>query len=75
MAPLPSVLLRFTFCPFDQAAGDFAGLFTAIQGRGKRQLKRWFCLFTCLSVKAVHLKMVWGLDTDTFLNAFTRFTS
>ena len=23
----------------------------------------------------MHLEMVWGLDTDTFLNAFARFTS
>ena len=23
----------------------------------------------------MHLEMAWGLDTDTFLNAFTRFTS
>ena len=75
MAPLPSVRLRFTFRPFDQTAVDFAGPFTTIQGRGKRRLKRWLCLFTCLSVRAVHLEMAWGLDTDTFLNAFTRFTS
>ena len=75
MAALPSVRLRFTFGPFDQAAVDFAGPFTTIQGRGKRRLKRWLCLFTWLSVRAVHLEMAWGLDTDTFLNAFTRFTS
>ena len=30
---------------------------------------------TCLSVRAVHLEMAWGLGTDTLLNAFTRFTS
>ena len=75
MAPLPNVRLRFTFRPFDQTAVDFAGPFITIQGRGKKRLKRWLCVFTCLSVRAVHLEMAWGLDTDTFLNAFTRFTS
>jgi hypothetical protein len=74
MAPLPNVRLRFTFRPFDQTAVDFAGPFITIQGRGKKRLKRWLCVFTCLSVRAVHLEMAWGLDTDTFLNAFTRFT-
>jgi hypothetical protein len=75
MAPLPNVRLRFTFRPFDQTAVDFAGPFITIQGRGKKRLKRWLCVFTCLSVRAVHLEMAWGLDTDTFFNAFTRFTS
>ena len=32
-------------------------------------------LLTCLETRGVHLEMAWGLDTDTFLNAFVRFTS
>ena len=75
MAPLPEVCLRFTYRAFDQAAVDYAGPFTTVQGRGKRRLKRWLCLFTCLTTRAVHLEVAWGLDTDSFLNAFTRFTS
>ena len=75
MAPLPSVQFRFAFRPFDQAAVDFAEPFTTIQGQGTRRLKRWLCLFICLSVRAVHLEMAWGLDMDRFLNAFTQFTS
>jgi hypothetical protein len=75
MAPLPNVRLRFTFRPFDQTAVDFAEPFITIQGRGKKRLKRWLCVFTCLSVRAVQLEMAWSLDTDTFFNAFTRFTS
>ena len=33
------------------------------------------CVFACLSTRNVHLDVAWGLDTDSFLNAFTRFTS
>ena len=72
MAPLPEVRLRFTYRAFDQEAVDYAGLFTTVQGRGRR---RWLCLFTCLTTRAVHLEVAWELDTDSFLNAFTRFTS
>ena len=75
MAPLPKIRLRFTFRPFDQISVDYAGPFTTIQGRGVRRQKRWLCLFTCLSRPTVHLEMSFGLDTDSFLNAFTRFTS
>ena len=73
MAPLPKVRLRFMYRAFDQCGVDYAGPFTTIQGRG--QQKRWSCVFTCLSVRAVHLEIAWAMDTDAFLNAFSRFTS
>ena len=52
---------------------DYAGPFATIQGRGRHRLKGWLCVFTCLST--LHLEVAWGLDTDSFLNVFTRFTS
>ncbi len=33
------------------------------------------CLFTCLATRAVHLEMTYSLDTEAFLNAFTRMVS
>ena len=75
MAPLPKVRLRFTYRPFDQSAVDYAGPFITVQGRGRQRQKRWLCLFTCLATRAIHLEMAWALDTESFLNCFTRFTS
>lgn len=72
---LPKILLRFTFRPFDQTAVDYAGPFTTVQGRSVHHQKRWLCLFICLLTLAVHLEIVFGLDTDSFLNAFTGKTS
>ena len=75
MGPLPQVRLRFTFRACDQTAVDYAGPFTTIQGRRRHRLKRWLCVFTCFSTRAVHLEVAWGLGTDSFLNALTRFTT
>ena len=75
MLPLPKVRLHFTYRAFDQSGIDYAGPFITIQGRGRKRQNRYLCMFTCLSVRAVHLEMAWQLDTDSFLNAFTRFIS
>jgi len=59
---------------FAQTAVDYGGPFITIQGRRKARLKRWLCLFTCLSSRAIHCEMAFGLDTDSSLNAFARMT-
>ena len=37
--------------------------------------KMWICLFTCLSVRAVHLKLVKGLIAQQFLDYVRRFVA
>ena len=75
MAPLPTSRLKPSLRAFVRSAVDFAGPFITVQGRGKRREKRNLCLFTCLATRAVHLEMAYGLDTDSFLNAFYRMAS
>ena len=75
MAPLPVTRLGMSLSAFTHTAVDFGGPFITIQGRGKQRTKRYLCLFTCLATRAVHLEMAYGLDTDSFMNAFYRMTS
>ena len=75
MAPLPDVRLRQPLRALAHVSVDYGGPFITVQGRGKRRQKRWLCLFTCLSSRAVHLEMAYGLDTDSFLKCFVRMTS
>ena len=39
----------------------------------RRALKRWCCLFTCRTTRAVHIKVAQSLDTESCLAAVTRF--
>ena len=75
MAPLPSSRLKSSLRAFTRTAVDFGGPFLTVQGRGKPRCKRYLCLFTCLASRAVHLEMAYGLDTDSFLRAFTRMSN
>lgn len=73
MGLLPAVRTQMNFRAFVNAGVDFAGPIMVKIGRGKPQHKRWICVFTCLATRAVHLELCCGLDTDSFLNAMTRF--
>ena len=73
MAPLPKKRLQKSLRAFENCAVDYAGPFFTTAGRGKVRYKRYLCLFTCLVTRAVHLEMVYSLDTGSFLNAFWRF--
>ena len=75
MAPLPKSRVRLPLKAFGRVSVDYAGPFESIQGRSRKRAKRYLCLFTCFTSRAVHLEMAFSLDTDSFLNAFYRMTS
>ena len=70
MADLPADRLEEN-PPFAYSAVDYFGPFFIKEGR--RELKRYGVLFTCMSSRAVHLETAASLTTDSFLNAYRRF--
>jgi hypothetical protein len=75
MAPLPKSRVTPPLRAFSVTSVDYAGPFLTKQGRGRVQTKRYLCLFTCHASRALHLEMAYALDTNSFLNAFNRFTN
>ena len=59
--------------PFTYCGVDYFGPFTIKEGR--KVLKRYGILFTCMSSRAIHLETATSLDTDSFINALRRFLS
>ncbi|XP_067055873.1 uncharacterized protein [Acropora muricata] len=57
--------------PFTHCAVDYFGPWNIKEGR--KELKRYGVLFTCLASRAVHLETASTLETDSFINAFRRF--
>jgi len=74
MASLPSLRTDVPIRAFAHCGVDYGGPFLVKLTRRCRA-KRYLCLFTCLSSRAVHLEVAYGLDTASFLNALTRMVA
>ena len=59
--------------PFTYSAVDCFGPWLIKEGR--RELKRYGVLFTCMASRAIHIEVANSLDTNSFLNAYRRFVS
>ena len=57
--------------PFTSCGVDLFGPFLIKDGR--RELKRYGSLFTCLASRAVHIEATNSLSTDSFIQALRRF--
>ncbi|XP_062714717.1 uncharacterized protein LOC134291231 [Aedes albopictus] len=73
MAPLPKVRLTPFIRPFTFVGVDYMGPFLVKIGRSS--VKRWICLFTCLTIRAIHLELVHSLSTASCIMAFRRFVA
>ncbi|XP_075706846.1 uncharacterized protein LOC142741353 [Rhinoderma darwinii] len=75
MANLPYDRLS-TDPPFSNVGLDVFGPWSVVvrQTRGSRANgKRWAVMFTCMSIRAVHIEVIESMDTSCFINALRRF--
>ena len=73
MANLPAERVESNVPPFSFVGLDCFGPFMVKSGRSES--KRYGCIFTCLSIRAVHLEVLKAMDTESFLNGFRRFVA
>ena len=72
MADLPTVR-TIDEPPFTNRGVNMFGPFLIQEGR--KGLKRYEALFTCLSSRAVHIECTCSLETDSFIQALCRFVA
>jgi hypothetical protein len=70
MASLPPERLEIG-PPFSYVGGDCFGPFVVKEGR--REIKRYGLMLTCMSSRAVHIEVLDDLSTDAFINGLRAF--
>ena len=73
MSGLPEKRVTGDIPPFSNSGVNYFGPFYAKQGR--KQLKRYGVIFSCMSSRAIHIEVSHSLDTDSFINSLWRFVS
>ncbi|XP_062710629.1 uncharacterized protein LOC134288772 [Aedes albopictus] len=71
MAPLPLARMASFVKPFTYTGLDFFGPLTVKIGRSNA--KRWIAVFTCLTIRAVHVEVAHNLTTDSCIKCIRRF--
>ena len=71
MADLPSERFIPDQPPFNFVGVDYSGPVLVKQKRS--HVKRYGCIFTCLTTRAIHIEIEHSLDTDSFISAIRRF--
>ena len=73
MADLPADRMSVGGPPFSVTGVDCFGPFRVKVKRS--EVKRYGCLFTCLTTRAVHLEKLDTMEADSFINGLRRFIS
>ena len=73
MSDLPKDRVTLGNPPFTKVGVDYFGPLLVKQGRSEP--KRYGCLFTCLTTRAIHIEVDHFLDTDSFIQALQRFVA
>ena len=71
MSSLPPERIQVDTPPFVNVGVHCFGPITVRNYRS--ELKRYGCVFTCMTTRAIHVEKLNSLDTDTFINGFRRF--
>ncbi|XP_020914628.1 uncharacterized protein LOC110252203 [Exaiptasia diaphana] len=74
MPPLPVQRVTSKTQPFAETGLDYIGPLNIRNDLGEIS-KVWICLFTCLTVRAIHLEVIRDLSTEQFLLCLRRFIS
>lgn len=71
MADHPKARLGTFSRPFSYVGIDFFGPLEVVVGRHTE--KRWGCLFTCLTIRAIHIEVAHSLSKDSFMMCLRKF--
>ncbi len=71
MGELPEERLEVNKAVFHSTGVDCFGPFMVQRGRG--EIKKYGCIFVCLTTGAVHIEKIDDMSTNSFLLAITRF--
>ena len=61
--------------PFEKTGLDYLGPLNVRNTNTQEIYKVWICLFTCLSIRAIHLEVVSDLSAEQFILCLRRFIS
>ena len=73
MSDLPADRVQPDRPPFSHDGVDCFGPF--VVKRGRADVERYGIVYTCLTVRAIHIEVLHSMDTHSFINSFRRFAA